>query len=177
MAVFSATDTTHEINTYDPVFQSIAGNLVGLRPAGAMTRFGYLADRLMQLALAAYALNRFAVLPHLAGFLPRRAPWLWQFLHSHFDDFLMMPAALPVVLWLQRLTGLRRHDQPPGWLEMFAHLAVWTVMAKIVGPFWLHHGAADVWDVPFFAAGGVLACLWWRRHPQPRPLAGLNSAA
>ena len=129
-----------------------------------MKRFGYLADRLCQWSLAAYALNRFVVQPQLAGFLHRHAPGLGLLLHSHFDDFLMMPAALPVVLWLQRLTGLRRHDQPPAWTEMFAHLAVWTVMAKIVGPFWLHHGVADVWDVPFFVAGGVLACLWWRRE-------------
>jgi len=81
-----------------------------------MTRFGYLADRLMQLALAAYALNRFAVLPHLAGFLPRRAPWLWQFLHAHFDDFLMMPAALPVVpriIYGKCLYPLWGHNERP----------------------------------------------------------------
>jgi len=134
-----------------------------------MNRFGYLEDRLCQLALAAYALNRLVLLPHLAGFLQSHTPWAWPFLHSHFDDLLMMPAALPVILWIQRRTGLRRHDRPPSWLAMSAHLAVWTVMSKLVGPFWLHHGVADIWDVPFFIAGGIGACLWWRRPARPVP--------
>ena len=74
-----------------------------------------------------------------------------------------MPAALPVVLWLQRLLGLRKHDLPPTWPEMILHLAIWSVMCKIVGPFYCHIGVADPWDVLFFAAGGMAACLWWNR--------------
>ena len=107
--------------------------------------------------------NRLVVLPHLAGFFHSHLPWAWPFLHSHFDDLLLMPAALPVVLWIQRLTGLRTHDRPPGWMEMFSHLAIWSVMCKIVGPFYYHLGVADPWDVLFFAAGGCAACLWWNR--------------
>lgn len=133
-----------------------------------MNRFGFLQDRLFQISLAVYAANRLVVRPHLAGFFHSHLPWAWPFLHSHFDDLLLMPAALPVVLWLQRLAGLRPHDRPPGWREMFAHLAVWSVMCKLVGPSWLHLGAADPWDILFFAAGGIAACLWWHR-PLPQP--------
>jgi hypothetical protein len=75
----------------------------------------------------------------------------------------MMPAALPVMLWIQRLFQVRGHDRPPGWWEMFAHLAVWSFMCKVVGPFYLHIGVADPWDVLCFAAGGVGACFWWNR--------------
>jgi len=103
------------------------------------------------------------VLPHLAGFLHSHLHWAWPFLHSHFDDLLLMPAALPVVLWIQRLTGLRKHDLPPTWSELFLHLTIWSVMCKIVGPFYCHIGVADPWDVLFFAAGGIAACLWWNR--------------
>jgi hypothetical protein len=128
-----------------------------------MKRFGYLHDRLFGCSLAVYAINRLAIRPHLAGYFQAHLPWVWPFLHSHLDDLLLMPAALPVVLWLQRLTGLRKHDQPPGWGEMFGHLAIWSVMCKIVGPFHYHIGVADPWDVLFFAGGGVAACLWWHR--------------
>ena len=134
--------------------------------AGVMRRFGYLSDRLFQSALAAYAVNRLVVLPHLAGCIHAHLATAWPFLHSHLDDTLLMPAALPVVLWLQRLLGLRKQDCPPTWSEMFAHLAIWSVMCKIVGPFYYHIGAADPWDVLCFAVGGTAACAWWRR-PAP----------
>ena len=52
---------------------------------------------------------------------------------------------------------------------MFGHLAVWSVMCKLVGPFLLHVGAADPWDLLCFLGGGVAAVLWWRR-PRFLPL-------
>jgi hypothetical protein len=135
-----------------------------------MNRFGYLQDRLCGICLTAYALNRLVILPHLAGFLHSHLRWAWPFLHSHFDDLLLMPAALPVVLWLQRLLGLRKQDCPPSWSEMFFHLGIWSVMCKIIGPFYFHIGVADPWDFLFFAAGGSAACLWWNRPVnQSRP--------
>jgi len=48
-----------------------------------------------------------------------------------FDDLLLMPAALPVVLWIQRLTGLRNMTSRH-LAEMFSHVAIWSVMCKIV---------------------------------------------
>jgi len=128
-----------------------------------MRRFGYLHDRLFWVSLATYIFNRLVVRPHLGPFFQAHLHWAWPFLHSHLDDLLLMPAALPVVLWIQRLTGLRKNDRPPGWGEMFLHLAVWSVMCKIVGPLFLNVGAADPWDVLFFAVGGVAACFWWHR--------------
>ena len=128
-----------------------------------MKRFGYLQDRLCALSLAAYALNHLWIVPHLGGTVQAHAPWAWPFLHSHFDDLLLMPAALPVVLWLQRSLRVRNHDGPPTWVEMFGHLAIWAVICKLVGPLVLHIGVADPWDVLCFAAGGAGALLWWRR--------------
>jgi hypothetical protein len=129
-----------------------------------MNRFDYLRDRLFGLSLVAYTISRLVILPHLVGFFHSHLTWAWPFLHSHLDDSLLMPAALPVVLWLQRLLGLRKHDHPPTWPEMFLHLAIWSVMCKIVGPFYCHIGVADPWDVLFFAAGGIAACAWWNRQ-------------
>ncbi len=118
-----------------------------------MNRFGYLSDPLFLTAATAYALNRWLLKPLLPS----------PFLHGHFADLLLIPAALPVVLWLQRLTGLRQHDLAPSWSEMILHLAVWSLICEFIGPRWLHHGTVDVWDVVAYAVGGVVACLWWNR--------------
>ena len=119
----------------------------------AVTRFGYLRDPLFLVAVAGYGVNRWLLKPVLA--LP--------FLHNQFNDVLLIPAALPVMLWIQRLTGLRKDDLAPSWREMILHLIVWSLICEFVGPYWLHRGTADAWDVVVYAAGGVLACLWWNR--------------
>ena len=137
-----------------------------------MRRFGYLHDRLFWMALSVYTVNRLIVRPYFSGYIRVHQHWLWGFLHSHLDDLLLIPAALPVALWIQRLLNLRRQDEPPGWREMFLHLVVWSLMSKVIGPLYLHLGVADPWDVVCFAAGGIAACLWWNRKPLhfPRPL-------
>lgn len=127
-----------------------------------MRPFGYLQDGLFLAALGAYTLNRLVILPDFGGDLHARLPATWSFLHGHLDDCLLIPAALPVVLWLQRLLRLRTHDEAPRWGEMTGHLLIWTVMCKWLGPAWWHLGVADPWDVLCFAGGGVAACAWWR---------------
>jgi hypothetical protein len=119
-----------------------------------MSRFGYLRDPMFLAAAIGYATNRWLLKPLLAS----------PFLHGHFADLLLIPAALPVVLWVQRLVGLRKHDLAPSWSEMVLHLAVWSLICEFIGPHWLHHGTADVWDVVAYATGGVAACLWWNRN-------------
>jgi hypothetical protein len=121
-----------------------------------MNRFGYLRDPLFVVSSAGYALNRWLVKPHIPS----------PFMRGHFNDLLLIPAALPVVLWLQRLALLRNNDRAPSWPEMILHLAVWSVICEFIGPLWLHHGTADVWDVAMYAVGGVAACLWWNRPAQ-----------
>lgn len=122
-----------------------------------MKRFGYWRDSLFLVAVAGYGLNRWLLKPRLP----------WPFLHEHFNDLLLIPAALPLVLWLQRVLGLRRHDHAPSWAETGLHLTVWSVICEVIGPFWLRHGTADRWDVVVYAVGGVAACLWWNRPTQP----------
>ena len=118
-----------------------------------MKRFGYMRDPVFLVAGAGYALNRWLLKPLVPS----------PFLHGHFNDLLLIPAALPVVLYLQRCIGLREHDRAPSWMEMALHLAVWSLICEFIGPQWLHHGTADVLDVASYAVGGSLACLWWNR--------------
>jgi len=118
-----------------------------------MSRFGYVRDRLFLLAAAGYALNCWLLKPIFAS----------PFLRGHFDDLLLIPAALPVVLWLQRRIGLRTHDRHPTWMEVMLHLVSWSVICEFIGPFWLRLGTADVWDVVAYSLGGIAAWVWWNR--------------
>lgn len=118
-----------------------------------MSRFGYLRDPLFLMALAGYALNRWLF----------ESLWPSPFLQGQFNDLLLIPAALPVVLWAQHMIGLRNHNRAPSWREMLLHLAVWSVICEFIGPHWLNHGTADGWDVVAYTVGGVMACVWWNR--------------
>ena len=122
-----------------------------------MSRFGYWRDPLFIFASGAYALNRWVLAADPSPFL-----------HNHFDDLLLIPAALPVVLWAQRLLRLRGDDRFPSWAEVLMHWTVWSVVCEWIGPFYFHMGVADVWDVVAFGGGGIGAGLWNRRchfHP------------
>ncbi len=99
-----------------------------------------------------YAAIRWLVLPHMGGAL----------LHGQLNDLLLIPAALPLVLWLQRLLGIRDHDRPPLWSEIGVHLVVWSLLFEVVGPR-LMPVTGDVLDVLAYATGGLASGLWWNR--------------
>lgn len=118
-----------------------------------MKPFRYVADPLCLVAVAAYAANRWWLKSATAS----------PFLRGHFNDLLLIPAALPLLLWVQRWIGLRTHDRNPTWSEVSLHLLVWSVVCEWLGPLWLHQGVADRWDVLAYAIGGVAAACWWNR--------------
>ncbi|MCX6956162.1 MAG: hypothetical protein NTV51_28845 [Verrucomicrobia bacterium] len=118
-----------------------------------MKRFAYARDPLCLLACAGYALNRWALRPvgWAAG----------PFMRGHFNDLLLIPAALPLLLWLQRRLGLRAADGPPSWREIALHLVVWSVAAEAIAPQLWHHATGDWLDVAAYATGAVVAGCWW----------------
>lgn len=117
-----------------------------------MTPHRYLRDPLCAGACLLYAVNRWLLLPRVGG----------AFLHGQFNDLLLVPAALPIVLWLQRRLRLRNHDRPPTWAEIASHLVVWSILFEVVGPR-VFPVTGDVLDVLAYAAGGVVSGLWWNR--------------
>ena len=123
-----------------------------------VSRFRYLGDTLFLTAVLGYGLNRWTFKPLVSS----------SFLRGHFNDLLLIPAALPVVLWIQRITGLRSDDGMPSWSEIGLHLVVWSVICEFIGPFWLHRGTADLWDVAAYVAGGLAAGMWWNHRSRPK---------
>lgn len=117
-----------------------------------MKRFGYLRDPLCLAACALYALNRWWLRGHVGG----------AFLTGQFNDLFLIPAALPLVLWVQRRLGLRPDDRRPAWGEIGLHLAVWSVCAEGLMPRLTAHATGDWRDVVAYAAGALVAGLWWQ---------------
>ena len=115
-----------------------------------MKQFGYWRDPLFLLCGGLYALNRWALKPNLPS----------DFLHGQFNDMLLIPCALPLVLWLQRQLGLRKHDLPPTMREIGFHLVVWSLLFELVGPCFLPV-TGDPFDVLVYFVGGVFAAVWW----------------
>ena len=122
-----------------------------------MPRFRYLADPVFVVSCAAYAVNRWLLKPHVHS----------TFLHSHFNDLLLIPCALPPVLLAHRLLRLRLHDQPPQPTEIALHLIIWSVLFEVIGPRLVAHATGDPLDVAAYIAGGIVAGLLWRVHPRP----------
>lgn len=116
-----------------------------------MKKYGYGRDPVCLTACTLYAANRWALPAALSG----------PFLRNHFNDLLLIPAALPLVLWVQRRLRLRTTDAPPDWREVLMHLVVWSVAAEIVGPHLFARATGDIWDVAAYATGAVVATVFW----------------
>ena len=130
-----------------------------------MRTFRYGLDGLCLAACAAYGLNRWVLKPWWGG----------TFLHDYANDLLLIPAALPWVLWMHRRLGLRRDDRgPTGW-EILLHLTLWSVLFEVVGPRFVKV-TADVWDVVAYTAGAGAAGWWWNRGGAFRPCHEKESA-
>ena len=117
-----------------------------------MKRFAYARDPLCLAACACYGANRWLIPLALKGF----------FLRCYFADCLLIPAALPLMLWLQRRLGLRHTDARPEWREILLHVAVWSVAAELVAPHLFAHATGDPWDVAAYAGGALVSGVLWQ---------------
>jgi SAM-dependent methyltransferase len=120
-------------------------------------RFRYALDPLCLLSCAAYAAERWILRPHLAGL----------FWHGYATDFLLIPAALPLLLWVYRRLGLRGIDAWPTWEEIGLHLAVWSVAAEVAAPHLFRSATGDWRDVLAYAVGAIIAGCWWTLAARP----------
>ncbi|MCB9877257.1 MAG: hypothetical protein H6835_06600 [Planctomycetes bacterium] len=119
--------------------------------------FRYWRDPLCVGAAVVYALNRYWWKPLLPGSA--------SFVHGYLGDVLLLPVLVPIALAVQRRLGLRAHDGPPTVVELLVHWMLWSWCFEWLGPRLpaLAPGAvADPWDLLAYAAGGMLAALWWR---------------
>lgn len=131
-----------------------------------MRVFRYAADPVCLLSWLCYALNRWVVAPASGS----------PFLQGTFNDLLLIPAALPPVLWLQRRLGWRNHDGVPTAGEIAGHWLGWSLVCEVLGPLLFPWAAADWRDVVAYGIGALAAGLWWHR-PAPRREADFDAIA
>ena len=110
-------------------------------------------DPICLIAWSAYCLNRFWLAPHFGDALP--------FLRAHFNDALLIPAALPLLYHARFRLGLRERDTPPSWLDVMLWCAVWSLVFEWAGPRFLHRSVGDWGDVAAYFLGGIVAAAWW----------------
>lgn len=110
-------------------------------------------DPLCVLAWGAFAFNRFWFAPQFGASIP--------FLREHFNDSLLIPAALPALYWIRWKLGLRSTPAPPTWRDIVFWCVGWSLFFEWLGPRLLHHSVGDWGDVLAYFAGGVVAGLWW----------------
>lgn len=105
------------------------------------------------ISCVAYAANRWII-------KPRIGPGIF---HDHFNDLWLIPAALPLILWLQRICRLRTHDEFPTAGEISLHLILWSVLFEVIGPRFIKT-TGDWKDVIAYTIGAALAWIWWSKH-------------
>ncbi len=118
-----------------------------------MKRFRYALDPLCVVSCAGYAANRWLVPFSMKG----------PFLRNHFNDTLLIPAALPLILWVHQRLKWRPPDARPTWSEILLHWAVWSVAAEVVAPHLFTRATGDPWDVVAYAGGALVSGVIWQR--------------
>ena len=134
-------------------------------------------DPICLIAWGAYFLNRLWFAPQFGNYLP--------FLREHFNDSLLIPAALPLLYWARFALGLRAENSPPTLREVLGWCAVWSLVFEWFGPRVFHLSVSDWGDVAAYFIGGILAALYWnfrrksddRRDTEKQKASGRSGAS
>ncbi len=117
--------------------------------------FRYTRDPLFVTCTLLYAANRWIMKPQL--------PAGEVFFRCYFNDLLLIPCALPVMLLVHRCLALRSHDDSPTAREIGLHLVVWSLYCEGIGPLIQNQGVQDIVDVLAYWIGGVVSWGLWNR--------------
>jgi hypothetical protein len=116
--------------------------------------FRYVTDPICIACLLLYPLNRWYLKPHRIG---------GHFTVAFLNDTICLPLFLPMILYLQRRLGVRRHDGPPRLWEVLQHWAIFSVVFKAIMPRFpqVFRTSGDPWDMLAYIGGGLIAWAIW----------------
>jgi len=118
-------------------------------------RFHFFGDPICLASMIIYAVNRWYLKPHHIG---------GAFTQGYVNDLLCLPLFLPVILGVQRVIRLRKHDAPPRMWEVVQHAIIFSLLFEVILPRYPRqfHTTADPWDAVAYLVGGVAAWISWR---------------
>jgi len=82
-------------------------------------------------------------------------------LQNYWNDFFLIPCALPPLLYMHRWMGWRRSGKWPTLTEILGHCALWSMLFEVFGPCLVSHTVADPWDVVAYFSGASVAAIYW----------------
>jgi hypothetical protein len=140
----------------------------------SVRQFNYLTDPICIASLILYTINRFLLKPYRIG------GW---FTHGYLNDVLCLSLFVPIILYIQRIFGIRQHDRYPLAWEILQQWVIFSILFQAILPRFpkVFAGAGDPWDILAYFTGGLLAGIYWsaqsrrRLHttkeltPQPQP--------
>jgi hypothetical protein len=113
--------------------------------------FRYYRDPLFLASCTLYCGWRWLFKPHVHSI----------FLHSYASDVLLIPAALPLLLWVHRQLGWRNDDRSPTWAEIGLHWVVFSAVCEGLAPLIIRRATADWGDVLAYGIGAIVAGWIW----------------
>ena len=119
-------------------------------------KFKYLLDPLFLFSLIIYCINKLSFLKY--------GSWNYKFLIYYLNDLLLIPVAVPIVLYFSKVLKLRDIYSPPTFLEIIVPLAIWSISFEFVGPLYFGKGTSDPIDVFAYCLGGLISWLLWNRE-------------
>ena len=85
-----------------------------------------------------------------------------DFMKWYFNDLLLVPVTIPLILACSTMLGLRIHGEPPRLWEVAVPVIVWALAFELVGPVFFHRGTADPLDALAYMVGGAVSYGVWR---------------
>ena len=126
--------------------------------------FAYLKDPLFLACFFSYWAHRWLAAHGMSTVL----------LRGHLNDVICIPFWVPIILSVQRMFGLRRHDHTPDAVEVVIPLLIWSALFKVIIPAqreWKIPTVADPYDVLSYCLGALAAVVFWRwYYSRPRLL-------
>jgi hypothetical protein len=124
-----------------------------------MRTFKYIQDPVFLASAGIYGLNRLLLRLHTP------AP---SFIRFHLNDLLLVPVALPIVLFGLRILKVRPVHLPPTLSEVLVAAAIWSMSFEVIGPAVFHRGTSDELDVLAYVVGGLISWSIWNRPSRGR---------
>ena len=116
-------------------------------------KFKYLLDPIFLGSLFLYIFSKFIMLDN--------SNIVYNFWNYYLSDILLVPVALPILLFALRLIRIRKNDLAPNFLEILIPLIVWSITFEIVAPLFVSSATGDFFDILAYTGGGLISWYLW----------------